>query len=159
MLSLIAVVGKNRELGRGNQLIFAIPEDMRYFKEMTMGHKVVMGLRTWESLPKKLSGRKNIVVNYEPVPDADESVLNLAEFIEKNKDTEEEIFVIGGGMIYRECLPYAKRLYLTEVDAEDAEADVWFPEFDHQQYEREVAGEGVEGGYRYEFVKYNKKEV
>ena len=159
MLSLIVVIGKNRELGRDNRLVFAIPEDMRYFRELTMGHKVVMGRKTWESLPGKLAGRENIVVSRGEVTNADEVVRDLGRFLRENADTEEEIFVIGGEMVYTEALPYAKCLYLTEVEAEVPEADAYFPEYDPKQYNREVVGEGIEGDLRYKFVKYNKKEV
>ena len=154
MLSLIAVIGKNRELGKDNQLIFAIPEDMRYFKELTMGHKVVMGRKTWESLPGKLAGRESIVVSRNLVSGADELVKDLERFLRENADTEEEVFVIGGEMVYAEALSYAKCLYLTEVGAEVPEADAYFPEFDSKRYNREVVSEGKEGDYRYEFVKY-----
>ena len=142
MLSLIAAIGKNRELGRGGELLFRIPEDMQFFKSTTMGHKVLMGRKTWESLPGKLKGRTNIVVSRHPVEGADEWVQNLPEFIEKNKDTEEEIFIIGGGMVYFETLPYAKRLYLTEVDAEAPDADSFFPMFDKSQYSCEIIKKG-----------------
>lgn len=159
MISLIAAIGKNRELGRGGKLIFRIPEDMRYFKDTTMGHKVLMGRRTWDSLPGKLKGRENIVVSRGEVPGADVVAHDLAEFLRKNADTEEEIFVIGGGMVYVEALPYAKKLYLTEVDAEESQADTFFPEFGKNLYEREVIREGQEGDLTYKFVKYIKKEV
>ena len=156
MFSIIAAVGKKRELGRGGKLLFNIPEDMRFFKETTMGHKVVMGRKTWESLPEKLEGRENIVVSRGEVPGADRVVADLAEFIEENKDTEEEIFIIGGGMIYAEVLPHAQKLYLTEVEAEVADADTWFPEFDKTEYSGEVIKEGTSHELKYAIVKYEK---
>ena len=158
MLSLIAATGRNRELGRDGQLLFRIPEDMKFFRETTMGHKVLMGRKTWESLPGKLPGRTNIVVSRNPVPGADESVSDLKRFIEENKDTSEEIFVIGGGMVYFETLPYAKHLYLTEVDA-SAEADSWFPAFDTEDWEREEIMGGKSGDLDYKVIKYTRKEV
>lgn len=157
MLSLIACIGKNRELGVGGDLCFHIPEDMRYFKETTMGHKILMGRKTWESLPGKLPGRENIVVSRRAVEGADESVSDLAEFLKENADTEEEIFVIGGGMVYFEALPYARKLYLTEVDTAYAEADTFFPMFDKSSYNKEVVKKGQKDGLEYTFVKYVKK--
>lgn len=157
MLSLIAAIGKNRELGKGGNLCFHIPEDMRYFKSVTMGHKVLMGRKTWESLPGKLSGRENIVVSRHTVKGADVSISDLAGFLQENADTEEEIFVIGGGMVYFEALPYAKQLYLTEVDAEVSEADTFFPEFNKSAYDKEIIGKGQKDGLDYTFVKYVKK--
>ena len=157
MLSLIAAVGKNRELGKQGKLLFRIPEDMQFFKEMTMGHKVLMGRKTWESLPGKLKGRTNIVVSRRPVEGADESITNLGKFIEENKNTEEEVFVIGGGMVYFETLPDARRIYLTEVEAEDSKADAWFPEFDRRKYDREVIKKGQSDDLAYAIVKYTRK--
>lgn len=159
MLSLIAAIGKNRELGKDNKLLFSIPEDTRFFQETTMGHKVLMGRKTWESLPGKLRGRTNIVVSRNPVEGADEWVKDLGRFLQENQDTREEIFVIGGGMVYFEALPYAKQIYLTEVEAEAPEADSWFPEFDRTRYNREVIGTGEHDKIRYRFVRYKLKEV
>ena len=157
MISLIAAIGKNRELGRGGELCFRIPEDMKYFKDTTMGHKVLMGRKTWESLPAGgLKGRENIVVSRHEVPGADLVIHDLAGFLQENAESEEEIFVIGGGMVYFESLPYAARLYLTEVDAE-CEADAWFPEFDMDKYNREVIKKGQHDELGYTFVKYVKK--
>ena len=157
MISLIAAIGKNRELGKKGELVFHIPEDMRYFKETTMGHKVLMGRKTWDSLPRKLQGRENIVVSRNAVSGADVAVHDLGEFLEANAATDEEIFVIGGGMVYFEALPYAKRLYLTEVDAEVSEADTFFPEFDKNQYSKEIIKEGKTDDLAYTFVRYTKK--
>ena len=159
MISLIAAIGKNRELGRNGELCFRIPQDMKYFKDTTTGHKVLMGRKTWESLPAKLKERENIVVSRNEVEGADRVVHNLAEFLRENQETEEEIFVIGGGMVYFETLPYAKKLYLTEVDMEIPDADTFFPEFDKSQYNREVIGEGQTGDLNYEFVRYDKKII
>ena len=157
MFSIIAVVGKNRELGKQGRLVFELPEDMGYFKEKTMGHKVVMGRKTWESLPGKLAGRENIVVSRGEVIGADRVVRNLSEFIHENQDSAEEIFVIGGEAIYREFLPVADNLYLTEVDAEVPEADTWFPEFEQTEFERVVLGEGQSDDLGYKFVRYERR--
>lgn len=157
MFSLIACVGKNRELGRQGKLIFRIKEDMQFFKETTMGHKIVMGHKTWDSLPGKLPGRENIVVARHPVAGADQTVSNLAAFIDANRDTDEEIFVIGGGMVYFEFLKYAKKIYLTEVDGVEPEADAFFPEFDKNQFERTVIKEGKDHDLAYQMVEYARK--
>lgn len=157
MISLIAAIGKNNELGRKGDLIFHIPEDMRYFKEVTTGHKVVMGRKTWESLPGKLPGRENIVVSSRDITGADLLVRNLEEFLEKNVATPEEVFVIGGGQVYQASLPYAGNLYLTEVDTEVADADTYFPEFDKANYTKKVIRKGASDGLSYTFVKYVKK--
>lgn len=157
MISLIAAVGKNWELGKNGDLIFHIKEDMRYFKETTMGHKVVMGRKTWESLPRKLPGRENIVASRGEIHDADLVIHDLNKYLQENENTSEEIFIIGGGMVYFAALPYAKYIYLTEVEAEDERADSYFPEFDKLKYNREVIKEGKSDDLAYTFVKYTKK--
>lgn len=173
MFSLIAAIGKNRELGKNGELVFRIPEDMKYFRETTIGHKVLMGRKTWESLPGKLPNRENVVLSRKPIStfsssrssqltSADEKdspdlvISNLSEFVGENKDTEEEIFVIGGGMVYWEMMKYAKKLYLTEVDAE-VEADTFFPEFNKNEWTRTVIKEGEDNGIKYAFVMYERK--
>ena len=157
MFSLIAVIGKNMELGKNGKLIFHIKEDMKYFRDTTRGHKIVMGRKTWESLPGKLPERENIVISRHEVEGADLVVHDLEKFIEENEKTDEEIFIIGGGQIYVEFLPYAKNIYLTEVEESDTSADAYFPEFDKNQYNREVIKEGKDNDLVFTFVKYTKK--
>lgn len=157
MLSLIAAIGENGELGYKGDLCFHIREDMKFFRNTTMGHKVLMGRKTWESLPTGgLPGRENIVVSRNEMRGVDWVVNDLEWFLKENANTEEEIFVIGGGMIYATALPYAKQLYLTEVEAV-AEADTFFPDFDRTKYTREVIREGEEDGLKYKIVKYTKE--
>ena len=154
MFSIIAAVGKNRELGKKGDLIFHIKEDMQFFKETTSGHTVVMGTKTWESLPKKLPNRKNIVICFNEFEGPDECVTDLKEFIRKYENTPEEIFIIGGGSIYAQFINHAKRIYLTEINGEDNEADVFFPEFDKTNYRRTLLKKGTSGGLSYEMCKY-----
>lgn len=157
MFSIIAAVGKNNELGKKGDLIFHIKEDMKFFKETTTGHTVVMGLKTWESLPKKLPNRKNIVVSFEEIEGPDECVTDLKKYIKENEVTNEEIFVIGGGSIYAQFLEHATKLYLTEVDGEDKDADVFFPNFDKTKYTRKVLQEGEADKLSYKMCLYEKK--
>lgn len=157
MFSLIAAVGKNKELGKNGELIFHIKDDMKFFRETTKGHKIVMGRKTWESLPSKLPNRTNIVISRHDFEGPDEIIHDLEDFIAKNKDTDEEIFIIGGGMIYVEFLPYAKSIYLTEVDAEDPEADAYFPDFDKNQYEKTVIKKGTADDLTFVISKYQLK--
>ena len=157
MFSIIAAVGKKWELGKGGDLVFRIKEDMKFFRETTTGHKIVMGRKTWESLPGKLPGRENIGVSRHEVPGADLVIHDLGKFLRENAESEEEIFVIGGGMVYFEALPYARNLYLTEVDAEVKEADTFFPEFDKSLYEKKIIRKGQHDDLAYTFVKYIKK--
>lgn len=154
MFSIIAAVGKNNELGKKGNLIFHIKEDMKFFKETTTDHTVVMGFKTWESLPKKLPNRKNIVVAFDEFEGPDECVTNLEEFIKENESTDEEIFIIGGGSIYAQFINHAKRIYLTEIDGEDSEADVFFPDFDKTKYTCSILKEGTENELNYKMKLY-----
>lgn len=154
MFSIIAAIGKNHELGKNNQLVFHIKEDMQFFRDTTRGHTVIMGHKTWDSLPGKLPGRKNIVISRGDVEGADEVVHDLPQFIAENENTDEEIFVIGGAFVYNEFLKYAKNLYLTEIDAA-ADADTFFPQFDKSKYEKTIIKEGQENGVKFVFTKYH----
>ena len=143
-VAIIAAIGKNRELGLRGKLLWHIPEDMRRFKELTIGHPVIMGRKTWESLPEKfrpLPGRANIVVtrqaNYRAagaiVADSLEvarAAAASASELPKGSSAPgaSEIFVIGGGELYREVLPLANRLYLTLVET-TSPADTFFPDY------------------------------
>lgn len=132
-ISLIAAIGKNRELGKGNTLLWDIPEDMKHFRETTRGHVVVMGRKTFKSIGRPLPNRVNIIVsrdkNYQ-VPEECLKVASIEEAIEKAIPREKsEVFIIGGAQIYSLALPYADKLYITRVDKEFPEADVFFPDY------------------------------
>ena len=160
--SMIAAIGKNRELGKDGRLLWRLPEDLKYFKKTTMGHPVLMGHKTFDSLPGLLPGRKHYVVTRRTDLDLDpevEIINDLPTFLdEHSRDNSEEIFVIGGGMIYWEMLKFCDKLYLTEVDAEEPAADTFFPDFDKSQYNREVLGESEDNGIKYIFALYTRKE-
>ena len=158
MFSMIAAIGKNRELGKNGGLIWQLPSDLKFFKEQTTGKKVFMGKRTFESLPRKLPNREHFVLTDEEIDnDGINLVWNLEEFVNKHLNTDEEIFVIGGGMVYKQMLPYSKRLILTEVNAECLDADTYFPEFNKQDFERKVLGEGSDNGISFEHIEYVRK--
>ena len=156
--SIIACVGENLELGRDNDLVFHFKKDMEFFREMTLGHAVVMGRKTFESLPGVLKGRKNYVITSHPesLPEEVIAVADLEEFKRRFLDKEEETFVIGGAKIYAQFLDSAEKIYLTEV-ASEAEADVYFPSFNKEEYDKIVIGEGEEKGVKFKFCKYIKR--
>ena len=157
-VSMIAAVGKNNELGKNNSLIWYLPDDLKFFKSTTMGKSIIMGRKTFESLPKALPGRKNIVITRNKDYDKEgacvtsdiQSALKLSE--------TEEVFIIGGETIYKEYLEIADKIYLTEIDAEDSEADAFFPEFDKEKYTREVLMENENNGIKFSHVLYEKKK-
>ena len=156
MISIIAAIGRNRELGRGNQLIWHIKEDLKNFKNLTMGKYIIMGKNTYESLPKHLEGRKYIVLS-SSLSNIENGLLfndfnKLLEFV---KDLDEEVMVIGGASIYKLFLPYANKLYLTLIDSE-AKADVYFPEFDKDNYKCNVVSNNEVDGLKYSFVIYER---
>jgi dihydrofolate reductase len=131
MISLIAAIGKNNELGKGNTLLWHMPADMKYFRDTTKGHTVLMGRKTFESLPDgPLPKRRNIIItrdkNYEI--EGAEVVHSLEEALNPFKDSKEEIFIIGGAEIYKQSMGIADKLYITHINAEDKDADAFFPE-------------------------------
>ena len=133
-LSLIAAVAKNRAIGYQNKLLFAIKEDMEHFKRLTMGHVIIMGRHTFESLPNgALPHRKNIVISKSQTvfkgctrASSFEEALSMCQ-------KEAEVFVIGGEQVYKEAISQTDKLYLTEIDALPQQADAFFPAYDDWQ--------------------------
>jgi dihydrofolate reductase len=130
MISLIAAIGKNNELGKSNDLLWKMPADQKYFREKTSLHAVIMGRKTYESMGRPLPNRRNIIITRDvkyKAPGA-EIVHSLAEALDLFSNTDEEIFIIGGAEIYKQFLPIADKLYITHIDAEEKTADTFFPE-------------------------------
>lgn len=135
MISIIVAVSDDWGIGRNNQLLWHIPEDLRRFKKLTMGKALIMGKKTWESLPKKpLKGRKNIVLTDVPGEVIDESVTaySIEDAMVKCGENE-DVFVIGGGSVYRQFMEKADRLYITHVH-KNTSADVFFPVPDRDKW-------------------------
>jgi dihydrofolate reductase len=132
MISLIACIGKNRELGKDNALIWHIPQDLQRFKHITLGHPIIMGRKTFASIGRPLEGRTNIVVTSDKTFSAVNAIVtsSLEEAIETAKTSPgaDELFIIGGGTIYAQAINFADRLYLTIVN-ETAPADTFFPDY------------------------------
>lgn len=157
-ISIIVAVGKNLEIGKGNDLIWHFKDDMKFFKETTTGHAVVMGRKTFESLPHALPNRHNIVItnNKEYQAEGADVVTSIDDAIKLCGD--DEIFIIGGGTIYKAFLPMADKLYLTEIDAEDTEAEIYFPSFNKDDYTREKLTDfTTNSGIHFEHILYTKK--
>ena len=159
MLTLIAAIARNGVIGVDNRLPWRLPADLKHFKTLTLGHTVIMGRKTWESLPagfRPLPGRRNIVVTRDGSYRAEgATVANSlpAAVIEADGG---EAFVIGGAELYAAALPLADRLQLTEIDAA-FEGDTHFPAIDHDQW-RETTRETHrdEAGFDYAFVSYQR---
>ena len=158
-VTMIAAIGRNNEIGKNNKLIWPIKEDLKFFKQQTMGKPVAMGMRTLESLQKLLPGRKHIVLTTKN-PDLDSQIIivhskeELLKFIEEYQD---EVMIIGGARVYAEMIDYADKLVLTEIDAEDKEADAYFPEFNREDYDREELCSHEENGLKYKHLVYTRK--
>lgn len=154
---MICAVGKNREIGYENKLLWHLPNDLKHFKKITLGHAVIMGQTTYESIGKALPGRKNIVLSLDPnyqTPGCEISN-NLKELSQKYQNSPEEIFIIGGASIYKQFIPYASKLYLTLVD-DSPQADTYFP--DYSKFKNTVSESGIkeENGIKYRFVELTK---
>jgi dihydrofolate reductase len=163
-LSLIAAVSKNGVIGRNNDLPWKLPDDMKYFKEMTKGHAVIMGRRNYESVPEKykpLPYRVNIIVTRQKdfVAPGCQVVNSIEEAVKVGEASNKgEIFDIGGSEIFRLGMPLAKRIYLTEIKAE-IEGDVYFPEFDRKQWKevsRTAHGTDERHAFAFDFVVYER---
>ncbi len=148
IVSIIAAVASNRAIGKDNDLIWKLPDDMKFFRDTTMGHHVIMGRLNYESIPHKwrpLDGRPNIVVTRQNNYQAEEVVVvnDLKEALKLAEEQgEEEAFVIGGGQIYQLALDMdlVDVMYLTHIHS-SFEADVFFPEFDESKWNKEVIAE------------------
>jgi len=157
---IIAAVARNRVIGRDNQLIWNIPEDMAHFKALTAGHTVLMGRKTWESLPPRfrpLPGRRNIVISRQvdyAAPGA-ELATSLEAGIALAK-ADETIFIIGGADIYRQAMMLADRLEITEVDL-TPEGDSWFPEITDVWQETQRKTPPGQTGTGFSFVSYGRR--
>ena len=158
-ISMIASIGKNLELGKNNQLIWPIKEDLKFFREQTMGKPIIMGRKTLESLPKLLPGRRHIVLTSSNIDNSEIVVVHskeeLLEFIRSYQD---EVMVIGGASIYHQLLEEAHKLILTEVDAEDKDADSYFPSFNKDEWDREVISSYDEHNPSYKHLVYTRKK-
>jgi dihydrofolate reductase len=161
-LALIAAVARNGAIGRGNGLLWSEPADQKHFRAATMGCPVIMGRKTWESLPARfrpLPGRRNVIVSRNAGYDAPgaEVVPSLDAALARVQDAD-KAFVIGGGELYAAALPLADELVLTEVARDYPDADAWFPPIDPGAFEV-VAREAHRSadGTPYCFVTYRKK--
>ena len=145
MISIIVAVAENNVIGKNNKLLWRLPNDLKNFKEITMGHTIIMGRKTFESLPNILPGRKHIVLTKnKSVIGQDEmvEVFNSVEALLDSLNPQAEYFVIGGGEIYKALIPYCEKLYLTKVKG-TFEGDTYFPEIDNGKWKEISKIKGV----------------
>jgi len=146
MISLIAAIGKNNELGKSNTLVWDMSADMKYFRDKTKGHTVIMGRKTFESIGRPMPNRQNIIITRDKNYKAEgvEVVNSLEEALGRTQG-KQEIFIIGGAEIYKQSMSIADRLYITHIDAEDKKADTFFPkiipvvwnEISHEEHKKD----------------------
>lgn len=159
MISLIAIIAKNRAIGFNNKLLYDIPEDMKHFQAITAGHTVIMGENTFHSMSDKpLSKRLNIILTKKENFTATGCLIahSLEEAIKLAKaQNSDEIFFIGGGQVYKQALPLADKLYLTIVDDEPKQADTFFPNY--AEFKKIISERASElNGLKFKFVELTK---
>ncbi len=163
MLSIIVAKAKNNIIGKNNQLLWKLPEDLKHFKELTTGHTIIMGRKTFESLGKVLANRKHIVFSQNPdfhVEDSQVEVVHSLLQIQEYIEGEEEAFVIGGAMIYNLLMPYVKKMYVTQIN-QDFEGDAFFPKINEEvwkEVERKKGIKNEQNNLDYEFITYIRKK-
>ena len=161
MLSIIVAKAKNNIIGKDNKIIWHLPEDLKHFKNITIGHTIIMGRKTFESLGRVLPNRKHIIFSNNPSFNVNEenvkvvhSLLEIQDLIEG----KEEAFVIGGAMIYNFLMPYVKKMYVTEIDKE-FEGDTFFPKIDDNMWKETSREKGIKddkNNLDYYFVTYER---
>ena len=158
-ISILVAMAKNRVIGRNNALPWQLPPDLKRFKELTMGHHIVMGRKTYESIGRPLPGRTSVIITRQPdyqVPGAIvvTSIDQALKVCSAGKEVDQEIFVIGGAQIYRQSLGLCQRIYITEIQQE-FDGDTLFPELNQQEW-REISREKYRlndgDGLEYHFV-------
>jgi dihydrofolate reductase len=174
IISIISAIGKNNEIGKKNDLLWNLPADLKHFKETTSGHPVIMGQKTFESLKTDASGkqvgrllpnRRNIIISQDinfKIEGAEvvHSIEELLDLLKKTTQENEEVFVIGGGSIYKIMIEKADKLYITHVDAEFPDAEIFFPKINENIWQKTASQKYPKDDlnkYDLEFVEYTRK--
>ena len=162
MLSIIVAIANENVIGKDNKLIWHLPEDLKRFKEITSGHTIIMGRKTFESLGRVLPNRKHIILCNDMqmnIENENVEIVNDISKLDKYINTDEECFVIGGATIYKLLMPYASKMYITKIN-ESFEGDVYFPEIKLAEWEEASRGKGLtneENPFDYEYITYIRK--
>ena len=174
IISIISAIGNNNEIGKKNDLLWSLPEDMKHFRKITTGHPVVMGQKTFESLRRDENGkqvgrtlpnRRNIILTQEqsfilPNTEIIRSIDELMDLLKKTTNENEEVFVIGGGSIYKAMIDKVDKLYITHVNESFPDAEIFFPKIDKNKWEKvksEKYSKNDLNKYDLEFAEYIKK--
>lgn len=164
MLSFIVAMDKNNLIGikEGNKMPWHLPRDLQYFKARTTNHTIVMGRKTFESLGRVLPNRKHVVLteSEKTFPEEVEVVHDMYAWLKEAKSQDEEIFIIGGGTIFKQLLPYVDKLYITMID-DTFKGDVFFPEISDDEWMEVSCEKGIKdekNPYDYYFLQYERKQ-
>jgi len=161
VISIIAAIGKNNEIGKENELLCRLPSDLKRFKALTSGHTVIMGRKTFESLPNgRLPNRRNIIISRNPALVIEGAeVYSSLDYALLKCVGETEVFIIGGAQVYAQALPVADKLYLTRIHAVFPEADAFFPSIDRNSWKeigRETFPADEKNPYPFSFVEFDQ---
>ena len=162
MLSIIVAIANENVIGKDNKLIWHIPEDLKRFKKITSGHKIIMGRKTFESLGRVLPNRKHIILCNDleiNIDNENVEILDDISKLDKYIKSEEECFVIGGATIYKLLMPYANKMYITKIN-QSFDGDVYFPEIKEETWKeisREKGLKNEENPFDYEYITYVRK--
>ncbi len=163
MLSIIVAIANENVIGKDNKLIWHLPEDLKRFKQITSGHKIIMGRKTFESLGRVLPNRKHIILCNDMEMNIDNENVEILDDIsklDKYINSDEECFVIGGATIYKLLMPYSNKMYITKIN-QSFEGDVYFPEIKEEiwkEVSREKGLKNEENPFDYEYITYVKKD-
>jgi len=157
-ITLIAAIGKNRELGKNNDLIWNIPGDLKFFRKNTLGKPIVMGMNTLNSFPGLLPDRKHIVLTHRNIELGKEIIIvhSIDELLQYIDLLNEEVMIIGGATLYSQMIGYANKMLLTEID-DSKDCDVYFPEFYLDEWNREIISSHTYEDIDYKHVLYRRK--
>ena len=161
MLSIIVAKAKNNVIGKNNKIIWNLPEDLKRFKELTTGHTIIMGRKTFESIGRVLPNRKHIIFSQNPdfkVNDENVEIVHSMLQIQEYIEDDNENFVIGGAMIYNLLMPYVKKMYVTQINKE-FDGDTFFPRIDEEVWNvvEKVSERDENSNLDYEYVTYERK--
>ncbi len=162
MLSIIVAIANNNVIGKDNKLIWHLPEDLKRFKKLTTGHTIIMGRKTFESIGRVLPNRKHIILCNDAtlnIQDENVEILSDISLLDKYIKSEEENFVIGGATIYKLLMPYANKMYITQIH-KSFEGDVYFPEIEKEKWEVTSKEQGLKdetNPYDYEYITYVRR--
>jgi len=162
MLSIIVAIAKNNVIGKDNKLIWHLPEDLKRFKQLTTGHTIIMGRKTFESLGRVLPNRKHIVLTKDTsfqIDNQNVEIVNDIKELDKYIKLEEECFVIGGAIVYAQLMPKVEKMYITKIHKK-FDGDAYFPVIDEENWIILEKSQGVKdekNPYDYEYITYKRK--